>query len=189
MTIAGVIIAGGKSTRMGGHEKAFLKLAGKPLLQHVIDRLRPQVEALAINANGDAARFAEFGLPVIADTHRVGTPLAGLEAALAWGKAQNAELVLTVPSDSPELPVDLVRRLRPEAPAIATSNGQDHYLTGLWPVPLHAMLLNAMQERGLRAVKDFARLAGVRRVEWPVLPRDPFLNLNSPEDVEAYEHS
>lgn len=189
MKIAGVIIAGGKSSRMGGREKAFLPVGGKPLIQHVIARIQPQVDSLAINANGDAERFHSFHLPVIADSISSGTPLAGLEAALHWAAEQDAEFLLSVPSDSPHLPPDLVARLNPYAPAIAASGGQDHYLTGLWPVRLYGRLAAAIKAEGLRAVKEFCTLVGARRVEWPCEPRDPFLNLNTPEDVSDYERS
>jgi molybdenum cofactor guanylyltransferase len=183
MRIAGVIIAGGKSSRMGGYEKSFLPLAGKPLLAHVIERLRPQVHALAINANGDPARFASFGLPVIADLTDMGTPLAGLEAAFAWAAEQQAEWLLTAPSDSPLLPSDLAARLAAHPPAIAESRGQAHYLTGLWPVSLHAMLRTAMEADGLRAVRRWVELCGAQHIIWETTNPDPFLNINSPQDL------
>ncbi len=184
MRIAGVIIAGGKSSRMGGYEKSFLPLAGKPLLAHVIERLRPQVHALAINANGDPARFAPFGLPVIADRLDIGTPLAGLEAAFAWAAGQQAEWLLTAPSDAPLLPDDLAAQLAVHPPAIAESRGQAHYLTGLWPVSLQARLRTAMEVDELRAVKRWVDLCGARRVIWDTAEGpDPFLNINSPQDL------
>lgn len=184
MRIAGVIIAGGKSSRMGGREKALLPLAGRPLLAHVINRLAPQVNELAINANGDPQRFAAFNLPVIADRlTEVGTPLAGVKAALAWAIERNADHVLTVPSDCPLLPADLAERLSSQPPAIAESGGQPHYLTGLWPVALHARLHRAMLEEGLRAVRQFAAAVGARHVGWPTQPADPFLNINTPQDL------
>jgi molybdopterin-guanine dinucleotide biosynthesis protein A len=187
MKLAGVIIAGGRSSRMGGNEKALIAVDGKPLIQRVIERLRPQVDQLAINANGDPSRFVRFGLPVFKDRLPIGTPLAGIEVALRWAAEAGADQVLTVPSDAPDLPFDLVVRLAGSSPAIAASGGQDHYLTGLWPVGLLDLLAAAIETEGLRAVKDFARLANVNRVTWDVGTRDPFLNLNSPEDIAAYE--
>jgi len=163
MKVAGVIIAGGRSSRMGGREKALLAVGNSPLIQRVIERVRPQVDMLAINANGDPARFAGFDLPVFADRLAIGTPLAGIEAALYWASQAGADLLLTVPSDTPNLPADLVSRLAAQAPAIAASAGQDHNLTGVWPAELHAVLANAIERNGLRAVKDFARLADALR--------------------------
>lgn len=188
MKIVGVIIAGGKSTRMAGREKALLPLCGKPVISHIIERLRPQVEELAINANGDAERFAAFGLPFVPDASQdVGTPLAGLEAALLWAKAKGAKLVLTVPSDTPLLPVDLVDKLaQAGAPAMAASEGQEHYLTTLWPVSLSDDLSAAIRS-GLRPVKAWARNCGVSSVPWPATNIDPFFNINTPEDLARVE--
>lgn len=188
MTIAGVIIAGGRSSRMGGTEKALLPFGGKPLLAHVIERLSPQVERLAINANGDAGRFSSFGLTVVADSAaNSNTPLAGLEAALRWGQSVGADHLLTVPSDAPFLPHDLVQRLAAAgAPAMAASNGQDHYLTALWPVSLSDAVSDALRA-GLRPVKVFASHCAMRRVEWAVENTDPFFNINTPDDLKTAE--
>jgi molybdopterin-guanine dinucleotide biosynthesis protein A len=186
MRIAGVIIAGGRSSRMGGHEKSFLPLNGEPLIARVIARIAPQVDLLAINANGDPARFADFGLPVFPDRLPLGTPLAGVEAALHWAAEAGADWLLTVPSDAPDLPSDLVEKLAGSTPAYASSSGRQHYLTALWPVGLHRLLRNAVTAEGLRAVRDFASLAGARAIEWQAEERDPFTNLNSPEDVAAF---
>lgn len=183
MNIAGVIIAGGRSSRMGGQEKSFLPLAGQPLLAHVIARLRPQVDGLAINANGDPARFAPFSVPVTADRLETETPLAGLEAAFAWAVEQNAEWLLSVPCDTPSLPHDLAHRLVPHAPAIAARSGQAHYLTGLWPVSLHGTLRMAIEQRGMRAVKHWAAHCQATEVAWDALPQDPFRNINTPQDL------
>jgi molybdopterin-guanine dinucleotide biosynthesis protein A len=183
MNIAGVIIAGGRSARMGGREKSFLPLAGQPMLAHVIARLRPQVDGLAINANGDPARFASFGVPVTADRLETETPLAGLEAAFAWAVEQNAEWLLTVPCDTPLLPHDLAHRLMLHAPSVAASAGQTHYLTGLWPASLHGTLRMAIEQRGMRAVKHWAAHCQATEVAWDALPQDPFRNINTPQDL------
>lgn len=185
MKIAAVIIAGGTSSRMGGREKAFLDLGGIPLLQHVIERIRPQVEAIVINANGDLTRFSQFGRPVVADEFTdVTTPLSGLHAALRFAVANGFDAVLSVPSDTPFLPDDLVARLGDgKLPAIAASGGQSHFLTGLWPVAMAERLDREMQG-GLRRVKDFAAGSGARVVEWPSLPVDPFANINTPQELE-----
>src|SRR6185437_2422702 len=102
--VAGVVLAGGRSSRMGGQDKCLAPLAGRPVIAHVIARLEPQVAALALNANAEPSRFAGFGLPIIADR------LAGLHAALVWAKACGANLVVTVACDTPCLPDDLVGR-------------------------------------------------------------------------------
>ena len=110
MRIFGVVLAGGTGQRMGGVDKAFLPLAGRSLILHVLDRFEPQVERLAISANGDPARFAAFGLKVLPDAEILG-PLAGILAAMAWASEQGADAVVSAPVDGPFLPPDLVPRL------------------------------------------------------------------------------
>ena len=112
MRVLGIIIAGGQSRRMGGREKAFVLLDGVRLVERVISRIAFQVDAVVINANGDPLRFASFGHDVIPDEIEVGTPLAGLHAAIAQGAVEGFDAVLTVPSDTPFLPLDLVARRR-----------------------------------------------------------------------------
>jgi molybdenum cofactor guanylyltransferase len=181
MRVLGAIIAGGKSSRMGG-DKALMVWQGKPLIVHVVERLMPQVEALAINANGDAQRFGFLGLPAFPDElHDIHTPLAGLHAALHWAALRSFDAVLTAPCDGPFLPLDLRIRLAAQMPAVAASGGQTHYLTGLWPVSLQQTLETALTG-GLRRVQDFVALAEAKSVEWPMIPRDPFANINTPED-------
>jgi molybdenum cofactor guanylyltransferase len=114
MKVLGVIIAGGKSSRMLGREKAFLKLANVPLIERVSSRIRFQVHAIAINANGDVSRFASLGVPVIQDAVALHSPLAGIHAAISYGASHGYDSVLTVPSDTPLLPLDLVERLEEE---------------------------------------------------------------------------
>lgn len=179
MKIATVIIAGGRSCRMG-KEKLLLTIGG----QRMIDRIRAVLpEGVALNANGDAARYDVFGLPVIPDVKdEVGTPLAGLHAALSWAALMH-DAVLTVPSDCPFLPPDLVQRLAiAGAPAIAASGDEVHYLTGLWPVTLLPRLEDALAQ-GMRRVKDWAAAVEASVVTWPVTPFDPFMNVNTPEDL------
>lgn len=186
-----VILAGGLSRRMGGGDKTLRDLHGRPLLAHVVDRLAAQAAPLAVNANGDPARFAAFGLPVLPDPVLPDPvpgqpgPLAGILAALLWARSLGAPRVLTAPGDAPFLPDDLLRRLsETDAPAIAASAGRPHPVVGLWPVALEPPLREALAQGRLR-VLDFALSRGARMVEFPVPPegRDPFLNLNTPAEL------
>ena len=89
--IAGIVLAGGRSTRMGGGDKGLLTLAGRPVLAHVLARFGSQVETLALNANGDPSRFDAFGLPVVADTvEGFAGPLAGILAGLEWAASRTS---------------------------------------------------------------------------------------------------
>jgi len=192
MKIIGAIIAGGRSSRMGGREKAFLELASKPVILHVIEQFEPQVDQLVINANGDAGRFSAFGLEVIPDVlTSLTTPLAGLHAALKLAKNIKAEILVTVPSDTPFLPFNLVAKLLEKAvvrgAAIAASGDQEHYLIGAWKGELLDDLESAIARDGLFRVKDWARRAAAQSVVWPVEPYDPFFNLNAPEDLRIAE--
>lgn len=189
MRIFGVILAGGQGRRMGGVDKAFVHLAGRALVAHVADRLEPQVERLAISANGDGARFA-LGLPVLADGPGAG-PLAGVLAALHWAAPLGATAVLTAPVDAPFLPGDLCPRLclaaetAPERLAIACAGGRAHPTFGLWPVslaqPLAAFLASGVNPK----VMDFARAHGAAEADF----RDAFAfeNLNTRDDLARAE--
>jgi molybdopterin-guanine dinucleotide biosynthesis protein A len=194
--ISGVVLAGGLSRRMGGGDKGLLAIAGRPMLAHVIERLSPQVAAVAINANGDPARFSTFGLPVVADPVQgyVG-PLAGVLAGLRWTAARvpRATHVASVSADAPLLPVDLVARLaaalgdRPRAIAIARSVGELHPVIGLWPVALADDLEAALGD-GVRKVLAWTDRHGTVPVDFAMLagadgPVDPFFNANTPEEL------
>jgi molybdenum cofactor guanylyltransferase len=184
MKIIGAIIAGGHSSRMGAHEKAFLELAGKTILSHVVDRLSPQVDQLVINANGDPSRFSEFGLDVVPDVLKhLTTPLAGIHATLQFAKNIGGDMLVTVPSDIPFLPFDLVARMLESGLAIASSGGQDHYIVGAWHVGLLDDLVSAIAKDGMFRVKDWAARVSAKKVEWLVEPYDPFFNVNTPEDL------
>jgi molybdopterin-guanine dinucleotide biosynthesis protein A len=194
--IVGLILAGGQSRRMGGGDKVLRLLGGRPLLAHIVERLRPQCSTLVLNAAGDAHRFAPFGLPVVADAvgDQLG-PLAGILAGLDWVAAQapEAALALTVPGDAPFLPADLAARLwhqrQTEATelAVAASAGQPHHVTGLWPVCLRHDLRAAIEVEGLRKVELWTSRYRRSVVEWPTEPVDPFFNINRPEDLAAAE--
>jgi molybdopterin-guanine dinucleotide biosynthesis protein A len=192
MKIIGAIIAGGQSSRMGGREKAFLELASKPVILHVIEQFEPQVDQLVINANGEPARFSEFGLDVVPDVlTSLTTPLAGLHAALKFTKSVAAEVLVTVPSDTPFLPFNLVAKLLEKAvvrgAAIAASGDQEHYIIGAWKTELLDDLESAIAGDNLFRMKDWANRASAQRVEWPVKPHDPFFNVNAPEDLRIAE--
>ncbi len=185
MRIAGVIIAGGRSSRMG-REKAFELLDGKTLLDHVVERVAPQVTTMVINANGNPGRFESSGLAVFPDRRSgVGTPLAGLHTALLFAREEGFNAALTVPSDAPFVPHDLVSRLAAErcAAAIAASGGQRHFLTGLWSHTLLEDLQSAIDDDAMVRVKDWVAACGAADVEWPVIPFDPFFNVNTPEEL------
>jgi molybdopterin-guanine dinucleotide biosynthesis protein A len=183
-----VVLAGGLARRMGGGDKVLRPLGAGTVLSAILARLAPQVGPLAINANGDPARFAGFGLPILPDpVEGQPGPLAGLLAAMEWGASLGAEAVLTAPGDAPFLPPDLARRLNlAGAPAVAASGGRLHPVAGLWPVALAAVLRGDLLQ-GLRKVEAFSTAQGARRVEFPIPPGgpDPFLNLNTPEDLAA----
>jgi molybdenum cofactor guanylyltransferase len=192
MKILGAIVAGGKSSRMGGQEKAFLLLDGVPLVERVASRIGFQVDEVVINANGDPQRFAGFKHLVIADLMEdVGTPLAGLHAALCFGAEDGFDAVLTVPSDSPLLPLDLVARLKQAGEqtgaAHARSGGRDHYLTGLWTTAMAKPLERLIRSEKLRRVQDFAVRAKAEKAAWAALPHDPFFNINTPDDLALAE--
>jgi molybdopterin-guanine dinucleotide biosynthesis protein A len=184
---AGVILAGGLSRRMGGGDKCLLPFGDRPLLAHVIERLRPQVAALALNANGDATRFAPFGLDVVADdaTDFAG-PLAGILAAMDWAKRVHPSVttVLTVPADTPFLPRDLAARLEAAgAPALARSGGRIHPVVGLWPVTLADGLRAALRREGIRKVEAWTGRLDPAIVDFEVGAVDPFFNINAPDDL------
>ncbi len=188
MKVIGAIIAGGHSSRMGGREKAFLELDSKPVILHAIEQFEPQVDQLVINANGEPARFSEFGLEIVPDVlTSLTTPLAGLHAALRFAKSVEADVLVTVPSDTPFLPFDLAAKLLENSmangAAIASSGGQDHYIIGAWNKELLDDLERAIAKDGLFRVKDWAQRALAQKVEWPVEPFDPFFNVNTPEDL------
>ncbi|MBC7635050.1 MAG: molybdenum cofactor guanylyltransferase MobA [Acetobacteraceae bacterium] len=191
--IIGVLLAGGRGQRMGGGDKPLRMLAGQSLMAHAIDRVAPQVAGLVLNANGDAARLAGFGLPIIADPlpDFLG-PLAGILAGLRWAQVTHpgARDVLSVPTDTPFLPRDLVARLlagRGAQPlACAVSAGWTHPVIGLWPVALADALETALRG-GERKIGAFSARHGVAEIDFGTVPFDPFFNVNRPEDLAAAE--
>jgi len=191
---AGVILAGGQSTRMGGGDKGLLKLGGRTLLDQVADRLEPQVCEVALNANGDASRF-NTSLPVIADS--IGDfagPLAGVLAGLDWAASRGHSHIVTAAADTPFFPCDLVPRLllaAEEAPIALAATPEKgrinrHPTFGLWPVELRDDLRAAL-EGGLRKVVLWTDKHGTALAEFSTAPFDPFFNVNTPEDMELAE--
>ena len=192
-----MLLAGGRSSRMDGREKGMAELAGKPMIEHVIARLRPQVGRMVVNANGDPARFACLDLPVVADAlEGYAGPLAGLQAGIAWARRETpkARFVASVPVDTPFLPRDLVARLLAAlqetgaASAIAASGGAWTPVIGVWSVALADELADALRQ-GVRAVHRFAEAQRSAVVDFPLVEIgadmiDPFFNVNTPADLE-----
>lgn len=195
MTIAGVILAGGLARRMGGGDKALLSLAGRPLLAQIIDRLRPQVDELVLNANGDPARFARFGLPVVPDTvEGFAGPLAGVLAGMRWAAARGHSHVVSAAGDTPFFPTDLVSRLlaaRGDQPiAMAATQDPERGLTehptfALWPTDLADDLETALTEGHMRKVIVWTSRHGCARAIFE--GHFPFFNVNTPEDLAEAE--
>ncbi len=179
--IAGLVLAGGAARRMGGGDKPLLEVAGRSMLARVIAALG--VTPIAISANGDPARFAAFGLPVLPDGAFAGEgPLAGLLAGLQWAQALGMSSLLTAPGDTPFLPADLASRLQP-APCCAASRGRRHHLVALWSVSCVQTLQTTLSAPGSRRVAEFAERIGMRCVDFAVLDDDPFVNVNTPSEL------
>jgi molybdopterin-guanine dinucleotide biosynthesis protein A len=194
--VLGVLLAGGQSRRMGGGDKCLRPLGGRTILEHVIDRVRPQVGSLLLNANGDPARFARFGLAVAEDAVAgFAGPLAGVLTGMEWAAANRpgTAWVATIATDSPFLPQDLVARLLAAVAddgadlACAASNGQPHPVMGLWPVRLAADLRRAMVDDGVRKVDVWTARHRLATVAFEVAGVDPFFNTNRPEDLALAE--
>lgn len=194
--VPGVLLAGGLARRMGGGDKPMRTIAGRTILERVIARLAPQCESLILNANGDPARFAAFGLPVIADTVKdFPGPLAGILAALDWAAANRPEVkfVFSAAADCPFLPRDLVSRLHEALTeqnaqlAVAASDGQTHPVIGLWNVGLRDELRHSLVVEDIRKIDRWTARYKLATVSWPTTPLDPFFNANTVEDIAAAE--
>jgi len=192
--IVGVLLAGGQSRRMGGGDKCLRMLGNRTILAKIIERTRPQVSALVLNANGDPARFADCGLPVTPDTvEGFAGPLAGVLAGLDWAaeQAPDCEWVASFATDAPFLPEDLVSRLlaaieRDGAElACAASDGRTHPVFGLWPVRLREGLRQAMINEDIRKVDRWTARYRLAKATFEVRELDPFFNANRPEDLET----
>lgn len=194
-SVAGLLLAGGRSSRMGGGDKCLRLLGGRSIVARIIERLRPQVSNIVINANGDSSRFAVYELPVVADKI-VGFagPLAGVHAGLEWVKANrpDATHVVTVATDTPFFPLDLVERFSLAQKNdltlfVAQSDEGVHPVIGLWPVGL-APAIEAFLTQDKHKVGRFAEEHGAVEVYFPKIEIggvliDPFFNINEPEDL------
>jgi molybdopterin-guanine dinucleotide biosynthesis protein A len=190
----GLVLAGGLARRMGGGDKALIRIGDETILARALARLARQVAGIVLNANGDPARFAPFGLPVVADNvPDFAGPLAGILAGLDWVAANRPQIewIASVPGDCPFLPRDLVPRLhearaRENKPlACAHSGDWRHPVIGLWQVALREDLRHAITREELRKIEVWTARYGVALADWPIDPVDPFFNVNTPEDVET----
>jgi molybdenum cofactor guanylyltransferase len=195
--ILGLVLAGGLARRMGGGDKARIRIGGKTILERVLTRLAPQCGSMILNANGDPARFGDTGLPVVPDTvPGFAGPLAGILAGLDWAAANAPQVtdVVSVPGDCPFLPPDLVPRLEQARKAAdlplacARSGDWRHPVIGLWPVGLRGDLRTALVEDDLRKIEAWTARHGVAIADWPAVPIDPFFNVNTPEDAAEAQH-
>jgi len=192
----GLVLAGGLARRMGGGDKALITIGGLTILDRVLARLRPACTGIILNANGDPARFARYGLPVIPDSvPDFAGPLAGILAGLDWAAAHAPEIewVVSAPGDCPFPPHDLVSRLheaRQKAGtplACARSGDWRHPVVALWRVALRDDLRHALIDESLHKIEVWTARHGVAIAEWPTTPIDPFFNVNRPEDAAEAE--
>jgi len=192
----GLVLAGGLARRMGGGDKARITIGGRTILRRVLDCLKPQCDRAIINANGDPSRFADAGLPVVADSvPDFAGPLSGILAGLDWAAANAPDIpwLASVPGDCPFLPRDLVRRLHEaraaaDAPLACARSGEwRHPVVGLWPVKLRDDLRHALVDEDLHKIELWTARYGVGIADWPDTPVDPFFNVNTPEDAARAE--
>jgi molybdopterin-guanine dinucleotide biosynthesis protein A len=192
----GVLLAGGLARRMGGGDKPMKTIGGRTILERVIARLAPQCDGMILNANGDPARFAAFGFPVVADTvEGFAGPLAGVLTALDWAATHRPEIdwVLSAATDCPFLPRDLVTRLQhariadDAQLAVASSGDQVHPVIGLWNVGLRDELRHALVVEDIRRIDRWTARYKLATVQWPTVPVDPFFNANTVEDIAKAE--
>ncbi len=192
----GLVLAGGLARRMGGGDKARIRIGGATILERVLGRLAPQCGLVIINANGDPARFADTRLHVIPDSvPGFAGPLAGILAGLEWTAANSPSIawLVSVPGDCPFLPRDLVSRLHEArlasstALACARSGEQTHPVVGLWAVELREDLRRALIDEDMRKIDLWTARHGIATAGWPEAPVDPFFNVNTPEDAARAE--
>lgn len=188
---AATLLAGGQARRMGGGDKNLMMLAGKPVLRHVLDRVDFADRPLMINANGDPARYAAFGLPVCADViDGYAGPLAGILTGLEWVVANHGYCshMVSLATDAPFLPVNLIAVLESAIGdgaeiAQAMSLHRRHPVFAIWPVAIAGALRDAVIDEGVRKIDDFTARYHCVTVEFAGTP-DPFMNLNRPDDFD-----
>jgi molybdenum cofactor guanylyltransferase len=194
-SVVGIILAGGLARRMGGGDKCLLPLAGKTLLQRTLERAKPQVSTLLVNANGNSLRFARSGLPVVADefTNNLG-PLAGIHAGLTWMRDQTSQVWLaSFASDTPFFPSDLVEQLyqATQQPGttlvVAGSKSVSHPVFALWHLSLLGKITQQLQSGEIPRLQDWTNMQHPIRVEFTADTYDPFFNINTPQDLYAAE--
>jgi molybdopterin-guanine dinucleotide biosynthesis protein A len=187
----GLVLAGGLARRMGGGDKALIEIGGRTILDRVLETITPQCDGVILNANGDPSRFAQFGLPIVADDiPDFAGPLAGILAGLDWAATHRPDItwVASVPGDCPFLPSDLVDSLHTARSASGTqlacakSGDWRHPVAGIWPVGLRADLRRALVDEDLHKIEVWTARHGIAIAEWPDQPVDPFFNVNTPED-------
>jgi molybdenum cofactor guanylyltransferase len=192
----GLVLAGGLARRMGGGDKAHIRIGGATILQRVLATLTPQCTGVILNANGDPARFADTGLPVVPDSVAdFPGPLAGILAGLEWAAAHRPDVadIVSVPGDCPFLPDDLVARLEAarqaaQVPLACARSGEwRHPVVALWRVALRDDLRLALVKEDLRKIELWTARHGIAIADWPAAPVDPFFNVNTPEDVAEAE--
>jgi len=194
LPITGVLLAGGLGRRMGGGDKPLKSLGGRPILELVVERARPQVDTLVLNINGDAGRFSAYGLSIAADViDGYAGPLAGILTGMEWSQSQipDARWMVSFATDAPFFPRDLVARLIGEAEktgaemACARSNDRTHPVFALWPIRLADELRRAMMNEDMRKIDRWTERYTIAHVDFkcPEAEIDPFFNINRPEDL------
>jgi len=198
---AGLVLAGGRASRLGGGDKPLRRLGGETILARILGRLQPQCGPLALSANGDPARFAAFGLPVLADEGPAGQagPLAGILSGLEWARRDtDAASLVTVAGDTPFFPGDLVETLsaavagHPDRIAVAASGGRWHPVFALWPVSIADDLRDFLSRSPTFSVAAFLQRHEAVTVTFAMIPSDaspvdPFFNINTRDDLAAAE--
>jgi molybdenum cofactor guanylyltransferase len=192
----GLVLAGGLARRMGGGDKARIRIGTRTILERVLACLSPQCDRLILNANGDPARFADTRLAVVADSvPDFAGPLAGILAGLDWAAANapHIEWLASAPGDCPFLPRNLVARLHEARVAAGTplscarSGEWRHPVVALWNVALREDLRRALVDERLHKIEIWTARHGVAIADWPTKPIDPFFNVNTPEDAARAE--
>ena len=192
-SVVGILLAGGKSSRMGGGDKCLKKLGDKTILEHVISRSLPQVEALILNVNSQCGKYSSYGLPIVSDVvSGYCGPLAGILTGMEWVKKNfpNCRWLASFPTDAPFFPKNLVKKLflaveqKKASLSYAYSGGRNHPVFGLWPVELEQDLRQSIIEEKVRKIEFWTSKLVTSRAEFTSEPFDPFFNINNPEQFK-----